>query len=127
MTGLWSKIIECKKCGIRAHSYCKLTNLKKPDCKYIIGGSNKPTTPIHQWRKSIHSINSICSYCESVCTGFEAYMCLWCHRIKHFNCKDEGQCDLGTLKNMIISPNEIIGDGMFSPNSIFKSLKKKIK
>ena len=66
MVGFWSKILECKKCGIVVHQYCKLTVLKKPDCKYIISGSNGTgllKKPVHQWRKSIHSINSICSYC----------------------------------------------------------------
>lgn len=44
MAGFWSKILECKKCGIVVHQYCKLTKLKKPDCKYIIRGSGgRPT------------------------------------------------------------------------------------
>jgi hypothetical protein len=49
--------------------------------------------------------------------------------MKHVNCKadGEGQCDLGSLRNLILSPNEISYEGVFNPSSIFRSLSKKKK
>lgn len=46
--------------------------------------------------------------------------------MKHVNCKDEDQCDLGSLHNLILSPNEISYEGGY-PRNIFRSLKQKKK
>ena len=70
MSGFWSNIIECRKCGILIHQYCRFMKLKKPECKFIISSqNNKGTGHIHQWRQGIQSVNSICSICNLVCTG----------------------------------------------------------
>ena len=124
MSGFWSNILECRKCGILIHHYCRYLKLKKPECKFIISSTqNKGNAPIHQWRQGIHSVNAICSYCDLVCTGFEAYMCLWCQRMKHPECQANPECDFGNLKGMILPPNNIFCEEPGKEDSLFESLK----
>lgn len=126
MSGFWSNMSECRKCGIIVHQYCRYLKLKKPECKFIISSANnKGAGPIHQWRQGIHSINSICSYCELVCTGLEAYKCLWCQRMKHPQCKSDDICDFGSLKGMILPPNDIFCEQAGRADTLFESIKSK--
>ena len=100
--GLFSDILECKKCGIIIHKICRYTKLRKPDCKYIVA-KNNATRIYHQWRQSTTILNSKCSVCNDICSGIENYSCLWCGRLKHNSCNGERmECDFGPLRKFIL-------------------------
>ena len=122
--GLFSDILECRKCGIIIHKICRFTKLRKPDCKYIVA-KNNATKIYHQWRQSSYTANANCSICNEICNGIENYVCLWCGRLKHNSCNGERiECDFGPLRNYILEPTEIKCNSINFATNAFKSLNR---
>ncbi|KAH8583811.1 diacylglycerol kinase [Cryptosporidium sp. chipmunk genotype I] len=64
---------------------------------------------------NLHS-GAICSTCKTVCFspfGLYGQKCIWCNRTYHDECAENNkiaqqQCDLGTLKYIILPPNSFV-------------------
>ncbi|OII74229.1 diacylglycerol kinase [Cryptosporidium ubiquitum] len=64
---------------------------------------------------NLHS-GAICSLCRTVCFspfGLYGQKCIWCNRTYHDECAEnkkinQQQCDLGTLKYIILPPNSFV-------------------
>ncbi|KAM3136141.1 hypothetical protein pb186bvf_011763 [Paramecium bursaria] len=93
---------ECLICGIVVHKSC--VKKKLPECKHVVGDDN------HQWLHGNLPYNSVCSFCNQICSTFfklEGASCMWCQRVYHDECakKIDTQCDFGDLNDAVVKPS----------------------
>ncbi|KRX09440.1 ATP-NAD kinase-like domain [Pseudocohnilembus persalinus] len=121
MGGLFcNSMSECTKCGILIHNLCRIKrktqsiNKKSENfhkCKFVTTNENEDIHP-HQFIEGNLPFNSICSVCDMICSSMyelKGEKCIWCQRCVHNECKKKlsENCDMGSLKNIVIRPNQV--------------------
>ncbi|GAB2218567.1 hypothetical protein Droror1_Dr00001794 [Drosera rotundifolia] len=114
---LHTPVHRCSVCDVAAHFYCSQYAAKDCKCVAQAGHSHVQHHWSERWIKLDDNpeMSAFCFYCDEPCDvplldASPTWHCLWCQRLIHVKChakmtKESGDdCDLGTLRNVIISP-----------------------
>ncbi|GAB2287212.1 Diacylglycerol kinase 2 [Dionaea muscipula] len=114
---LHTPVHRCTVCGVAAHFYCSQFAAK--DCKCVAQADHSYVQ--HHWSErgikmdDNPETSAFCFFCDEPCgvpllDASPAWNCLWCQRFIHVKChakmtkESGGACDLGPLRNAILSP-----------------------
>uniref|UniRef100_A0A8C9R8A7 Diacylglycerol kinase n=1 Tax=Scleropages formosus TaxID=113540 RepID=A0A8C9R8A7_SCLFO len=102
----------CDCCGVCADERCLRRADRALPCKEVVAPARDDGSLAHHWVRGNVPLCSYCAVCKQQC-GTQPKLCdlrcIWCQTVVHDDCKpnleDEGRCDLGEFRTLIIPPH----------------------